>query len=150
MMIRGGGEILIPGGDLLRMANTIIKLRALQRYHAKHGDKRHRITVVTVSMDDFISDPKLFTEMYLHFVLGRNSKLICPEKEECQIKLKKIATDFAEEYQRMKDKGSSHVTTETHTDKEKLKNALRGDPVFGRILDGIERLVSEELHKSTG
>ena len=32
MMIRGGGEILIPGGDLLRMANTIIKLRELQLY----------------------------------------------------------------------------------------------------------------------
>jgi hypothetical protein len=27
MMIRGGGAILIPGGDLLRMANNIIKLR---------------------------------------------------------------------------------------------------------------------------
>ena len=48
----------------------------------------------------------------------------------------------------MKEKGSSHGTTGTHTDKEMMKNALKQDPILGPVLDRIEGLVSEELLKS--
>ncbi len=147
MMIRGGGEILVPGGDLLRMANTMIKLRELQRFLYNRGGKFHRVTVVTVSMDDFISDPEAFTAKYLNFLLGNNSHLICPGMN-CQRKIKMIAQSFGKKYATMKESGSSHVTTGTRTEKNLMKNVLKIDPNFGPILDRIESLVNEELHKS--
>jgi hypothetical protein len=147
MMIRGGGEILVPGGDLLRMANTMIKLRELQRYLDNREDKSHRFTLVTVSMDDFISDPEAFTAKYLNFMLGNNSHLICPGMN-CQSKIKMIAKSFGKKYAMMKESGSSHVTTGLHTEKDLMKNVLKMDPYFGPILDRIQILVNEELHKS--
>lgn len=147
MMIRGGGEILIPGGDLLRMANTIIKLREMQLYQEQYGNHRHRFIVDTVSMDDFISDPETFTSRYLNFLLGNNTNLICPGRS-CQQRIEMTSKSFGKKYATMKEKGSSHVTTGTHTDKEMMKNALKQDPILGPVLDRIEGLVSEELLKS--
>jgi len=137
MMIRGGGQMLLPGGDLLRMANTIIKLRALQ--------STHRFTLVTVSMDDFLSDPAKFTATYLNFLLGNNTQPICP-RANCAQKIKRIAKEFEQKYQKMSNKGSSHVTTGRHSsDRDKLKDSLKNDPLFGPILDRIEGLVNEAL-----
>jgi hypothetical protein len=98
-------------------------------------------------MDDFISDPEAFTAMYLNFLLGNNSHLICPGMN-CQPKIKMIAKSFGRSYARMTEEGSSHVTTGTHTDKDMMKNVLKRDPAFGSTMDGIERLVCEELHRS--
>lgn len=94
MMICGGGEILVPGADLLQMANTIITLCEL--YLAKQRN-RHCLSVVTVLMDDFISDPEIFTTRYLDFLLGNNSNLICFQKS-CQSKIKMVAKSFGEKY----------------------------------------------------
>lgn len=148
MMIRGGGKVLMPGGDLLRMANTIIKLHQLQSYlRSKREYRNNPFTLVTVSMDDFISDPAKFTETYLDFLLGvDHTQLTCPGKNCAnKIILKKLGKSFELGYQKMNDKGSSHVTTGRHSNKDELKDILKKDPLFGPILDRIEELVDEAL-----
>ena len=148
MMIRGGGKLLMPGGDILRMANTIIKLEELESYlPSKQGGRNHPFTLVTVSMDDFISDPAKFTTAYLNFLLGNNTQMICPRKN-CTRKIKSIAKEFEQKYQKINEKGTAHVTTGRHSNKEKLMDLLKSDSLFGPILDGIEGLVNEALVNS--
>lgn len=137
MMVRGGGKKRMPGGDLLRMANTIIKLRELQSYLSENDESP--ITVVTVSMDDFIADPEKVTADYLNFLLGEKNGA---DRDE---EVARIASDFARNYHKLGEKGSAHVTTGTHSNKKKLERALRKDPLFGPILDRIEGLVNEAL-----
>lgn len=138
--------MLMPSGDLLRMASTIIKLRELRSYYLskRRSSKDARpFTVVTVSMDDFIADPAKFTSAYIDFLLGDASGAMCP-----RVNCSKVAKDFEARYQRISERGTSHVTHYSTRSKSKMKleKLLRSDPLFGPILDRIEDLVNEALH----
>ena len=146
MMVRGGGKEKMPGGDLLRMANNIIKLQELESYFLHHGNKNHTFELLTVSMDDFISDPTTFTVRCLVFLLGRNTDLICPDKS-CKQEIERIANEFEQNYNRKQMKGSSHITTGRHSNvmKKQLRESLKNDAIFGPVLENIEQLVTQAL-----
>ena len=158
MMIRGGGVLLMPGGDILRMANNIVKLKQLQEYvteqqqQHENGVKRNKpFTVVTVSMDDFLTDPIQFITTYLTFLTGDNyEQHLCPNEgaKVCQKRMKSIAKSFEQSYNNIKGVGQKHVTTGKHENRTELLEALRGDGLFGPILDRIELLVEEALEES--
>lgn len=150
------------GGDILRMANNIIKLRQLQtleqqihiHQHALPSSKETRIQVLTLSMDNFIRDPKLTTLQFLNFVsFGSNSDtnsggalLTAQEKEE-------IATRYEELYYEKVKAGDEHITSlsaskNTNNNTEMmtvLEQSLRTNVVWGRVLGNIENLVEEAL-----
>ena len=145
MMIRGGGKENLPSGDLLRMANNIIKLRELK---SKHDNKNHPFALLTVSMDDFIAAPSKFTFDCLNFLLGKNRGLICPDKS-CKHEIERIADEFEQSYIRKQTMGSSHITTGKHSNvtKKYLLEAVKNNTIFGPVLNEIESLVNQALNE---
>jgi hypothetical protein len=154
MMIRGGGVMLMPGGDLLRMANNIIKLKQLQEYLEKNGSTSYKpFIVVALSMDDFITNPVEFTTTYLKILAGDQKLLLEDKPSQGNAMMKVIANRFARNYNKMKNKEEhKHVTTGKHDDQKELIESLKNDEVFGPVLDAIERLVNDALYerKSAG
>ncbi|KAL3805638.1 hypothetical protein HJC23_005882 [Cyclotella cryptica] len=147
MMIRGGGVTLMPGGDLLRMANNIIKLKQLKDYLKENTHKYRPLTVVALSMDDFITDPLAFTSSYLKILMGGNPLTLFENKpRKGEAIMKSIASKFAHNYNEMKSKEKhEHVTTGKHSDRQELMESLKNDELFGPILDAIEDLVNDAL-----
>ena len=143
MMIRGGGVTRVAGGDMLRMANNIIKLKQLQLSEANgniNGEGRaQKLTIVTVSMDDFIANPVKFTTTYLNFLLGDDAHIVAPKR------LKAIAKKFEKKYTSIIDEGGKHVTHGKYDNREQLKDLLKNDPLFGPILDRTKKIVEEAL-----
>jgi hypothetical protein len=145
MMIHGGGKILVPGGDLLRMANNIIKLRQLQEYIEKEFSYGP-LTVTALSMDDFITNPLEFTSTYLNILAGDDTKLIVGKPRKGRAIIKSIASTFARNYNETKAKENhKHVTTGKHEDRKELLESLKNDEVLGPVLDAIEVLVDAAL-----
>ncbi len=191
------------GGDLLRMANNIIKLRQLQllekqiqihqhtlhtqsQYHHNINGHHHhrgdmvykgpatagttttdsmRIQVLTLSMDNFINQPKQTILQFLKFVFGTN--LSDEMKEE-------IALGYEEMYYKKVNEGDEHITslvvnggvsksngtapapaaaTSTVEREEKKKidvmaeldQSLRENVLFGRVMGNIKNMVDEAL-----
>lgn len=146
MMIRGGGVILMPGGDLLRMSNNIIKLRQLEEYLATNSTSPRSLSVAALSMDDFITDPTKFTLSYLNILTG-NTQLFRDQQRKGKAVVEYIANQFGQNYNKMKSKEKhEHVTTGKHDDRPELIESLKNDEILGPILDAIERLVNDALH----
>ena len=146
MMIRGGGRILVPGGDLLRMANNIIKLRQLQDYLASDASYG-QMSVEYLSMDEFITNSLNFTSTYLNILVGDDTKLFAGKPRRGKALIRSIAGRFAKTYNETKSKEShKHVTSNgKHKDRVELMESLKKDEVLGPVLDAIEVLVNDAL-----
>ena len=170
------------GGDILRMANNIIKFRQLQLFERTihlqqhtlpefNDESKRKVQVLTLSMDNFIAQPKSFLIQFLDFVsLGndggkQNGELLSPKEKE------EIATRYEEMYYEKVNAGDEHITSllsktmvmdsdsdvveEKEAEKTKtvvmsdnvaeLEQSLRENVLFGRVLGNIENLVEESL-----
>ena len=147
MIIRGGGVMLMAGGDLLRMANNIIKLNQLEDFLAKNETSHPPLTVKSLSMDDFIINPLQFSSSYLNTLTGGDTAQFFQDKPiKGRSVMKAIANRFARNYNETKNKENhTHVTTGKHRDRQKLIESLKSDEVLGPILDAIEKLVDGVL-----
>lgn len=133
-------------GDIVRMANNIIKLKELQqletqyymyRQHLVSSEKR--IQVLTLTMDEFIQSPRDAAMTFLNFLLPMNNKDELMEVKE------NIANEYAQKYTSMVDKGDKHVTHHNQSDHDVLERSLREHDFFGRILSNIEGMVNDAL-----
>mmetsp|Transcript_7691 Transcript_7691/g.17964 ORF Transcript_7691/g.17964 Transcript_7691/m.17964 type:complete len:435 (-) Transcript_7691:350-1654(-) len=141
------------GGDLLRMANNIIKFREVERLeehvrtsaHLPSAPRDRMIQVLTLSMDDFIREPKKSAERFLNFAL---------EDSVADTVKFGVAADYERQYREMVKQGGEHITHGHENDKigntEPLYQFLREDEVFGRILGNIENLVNDVIVESGG
>ncbi|KAL7544488.1 hypothetical protein ACHAWF_007867, partial [Thalassiosira exigua] len=125
------------GGDVLRMANNVVKFENLRTSPSIPRGQRDRLRLLTVSMDDYIVSTKNATMEFLDFVLGRNDSAV---SSRLRRKVAKRASKGREK--------TSHVTTGKHKSKDKLRRQLQDDPVFGPILSEVELLVDEAVKKS--
>ena len=162
------------GGDILRMANNIIKLRQLQTLERQihlqahtlatfNNEAKRKVQVLTMSMDNFIRQPKESTIQFLEFIsLGNNDVLLSvKEKEE-------IATRYEEMYYGKVTAGDEHITSLLSKPKKMmsdgniieeeetmvvmsdtvavLEQSLRENVLWGRVLGNIANLVEESLN----
>ena len=124
------------GGDVLRMANNLIRFKRLQ----EASTPNNKIEVLTVTMGDFIKNMSNGTYDFLNFILGEDDTTIPKEK------LREAALGQEEKY--AKKKNRAHVTQTNEEDqrvKSDLKERLRGDPDLSFILNVTEELVNEAL-----
>mmetsp|Transcript_5715 Transcript_5715/g.14275 ORF Transcript_5715/g.14275 Transcript_5715/m.14275 type:complete len:534 (+) Transcript_5715:207-1808(+) len=126
----------LAGGDLLRMANNIVKFRTLQQ------SSQSKVHLLTLSMDDFIKNTTDGTLKFLDFVFGENNEAITDELR------RKAALKQELKYETQKQKGK-HVTQEDSKKSNRIKKSLRDmlkmDKHFGPILNLTEILVNEAL-----
>ena len=122
----------------MRMANNIIKFKNLQTSPWVPQEKRERLRVLTLSMDDYISNSTAFSKKYLDFVLGRDDSIVPRD----------LRLRAAKEGQGNPSRKGNHVTQGKHGDREELKQSLRDDPVLGPVLIQIELLVDEAMQQS--
>ncbi len=160
--------LLGHGGDILRMANNIIKLRQLVTLEQKilhlqqhslrqfrKNESKRKVQVLTMSMDHFILHPKAATIQFLDFISSKDDggvRLSTQEKEE-------IATRYEQMYYEKVTAGDEHITSllSKNSDEEestevvmsessmKLETSLRENVILGRILGNIENQVEEAL-----
>ncbi len=160
MMIQG-----ISGGDILRMANNIIKLKRVQELEERVRLSRHdlssssaqqssttltaprMIQVLTLSMDEFMSQPRDTTLRFLDFALLDT----VPRKVK-----EDLATQYEQLYnEKLNDAGDVHITAnkvvtngqdmDLVLQREGWIDFLRRHELFGRILGNIELLVNGAL-----
>ncbi len=126
------------GGDILRMANNIVKLRQAQARVTegpRYKKDRKELRIYTMSLDDFIAQPAQSAYRFFDFVMGARAS---------QMQKEAVANQY-EEYYRSKEVKSRHVTHGRSHNTEELKEYLRHDPVYGPPLTKIERLVETAL-----
>eukprot|EP00985_Skeletonema_marinoi_P033188 scaffold40695_cov336-Skeletonema_marinoi.AAC.3 len=140
----------INGGDLLRMANNIIKLKEIEQQLAQEDCTGtgvpcgERIHTLTLSLDWFIQDPYGMTIRFLDFALG--NAITKGEKI-------RIAQRYRQSYYRKVSGGDSHITKGKNVETPKghivdpvlLENMLRGHELLGRVLGNVERVVDDAL-----
>ena len=126
------------GGDVLRMANNLIKFKRLQE--ASTPD--NKIEVYTVVMGDFIKNMANSTYAFFNFILGEDDRTIPKQK------IWNAALQQEEKY--AKKKNRAHIT-QTNKDDQKIKAMLKErlsmDPDLSFILNITEDLVNEALSK---
>lgn len=125
----------LAGGDILRMANNIVRFQALQETH------KSNVHVLTVSMDEFIKDMETNTLKFLDFVFGDRNDSIPREIRLAEAKLE------GEKYERKKIK-SHHITQSNNSRKVakgELKEMLKMDKHLGPVLNLTETIVNEAL-----
>jgi len=125
------------GGDLLRMANNIIKLKQAQmKLNASLEYQGRNIQVYTMSLDNFIAQPAVSALNFFDYVL-ESSPVSQQRKEEAAYRY----------WQHYNDKRSisNHITHKNSDDEEQLMEYLRHDDVFGPTLSRIELLVEAAL-----
>ena len=127
----------MAGGDVLRMANNLIRFRRLQQ---SSSTPERKIQVLTVTMGDFIENMSQGTYDFFDFILGANDTTI-PKHV-----LREAAVGQEEKYARKKKR--KHVT-QTNEEDQKIKSGLmerlRGDSDLSFILNMTEELVYEAL-----
>ena len=124
------------GGDVLRMANNLIRFKRLQEVSTPNN----KIEVYTVTMGDFIKNMANGTYDFLNFILGADDITI-PKQTLWEAALKQ-----EERYAKKKDR--KHVTQTNEEDqrvKKELQERLRADPDLSFILNMTEDLVNEAL-----
>jgi hypothetical protein len=132
------------GGDLLRMANNIIKLKQAQiklNNYREYQEGHRGIQIYTMSLDNFIAQPAVSALNFFDFVL--ESSPVSQQRKE----------DAAYRYlQHYHDKlsNSNHITHKKSNDEERLMEYLRHDNVFGPSLSRIELLVEAALSSGDG
>jgi hypothetical protein len=131
------------GGDILRMANNIVKLNEIQQQMAGEdcGTRvpcGERIHILTLSLDWFIQDPYGMTMRFLDFALG--NAITKGEKM-------RIAQRYRQSYYRKVSGGDSHITMgkNVETDSFLLERHLRENVILGRVLGNVEKIVYEAL-----
>ncbi|KAL7500490.1 hypothetical protein ACHAWT_010459 [Skeletonema menzelii] len=124
------------GGDILRMANNLIKLRQLQllertihlQQHTLpdfNDESKRKVQVLTMSMDDFIARPKGFLIQFLDFVsLGNEGVVVGSENGSNKDtngygggellspnEKEEIATRYEQMYYEKVSAGDEHITS---------------------------------------
>lgn len=125
----------LAGGDILRMANNIVRFEGLVR---AAPDKIH---VKTVAMGDFIGDTQRSIEDFFDFIFGEDNKHITEELK------KRAAISQVKKYEK-KTLKSNHVTQGNSDDKRikaDLRHQLVMDPILGPLLNFTEILVNSAL-----
>ncbi len=142
MMIQGFNN----GGDILRMANNIIKLKQAQiklDNNVSYQGKKRMLQIYTMSMDDFISQPTISALNFFNFVLDTLPPVPQSRKEDAAYR---YWQHYAEKMNNSDPNIRSHVTHNRKSiDKEYLMEYLRHDSVFGPSLSRIELLVEASL-----
>jgi len=163
----------VSGGDILRMANNIIKLRQmtvlLQQMNALHHIPAgmEKIQVLTLSMDDFIVHPEENAKKFLDFFFDDDVMPLTTKKN--------IVTRYVQDYlvklHAVEEEGNGggggggsvgpgvsgknvdlskakadHITnTRGGGSNEELIGYLKQDEVIGRVLGRVEELVDVAL-----
>ena len=125
----------LAGGDILRMANNIVRFQGLKR---AAPDKVH---VKTVAMGDFISDTQRSIEDFFDFIFGEDNEHITDELKT------RAAMSQVKRYEKKREK-SNHVTQgndENKRIKADLRHQLVMDPILGPLLNFTEILVNSAL-----
>ena len=168
MLIQG-----ITGGDIVRMANNVVKLdqvmyledqiRSSSRRRRQHNDNNivpddnndkkedeRMIQVMTMSMEEFTHEPYAATMRFLDFALEGSSSSTVKEQ---------IAVEYEKSYNDKIKKGDKHITNDKSITnggdiniaekKEEMIEYLRKHRLFGRVLGNIERLIDDALEKSS-
>mmetsp|Transcript_8961 Transcript_8961/g.16417 ORF Transcript_8961/g.16417 Transcript_8961/m.16417 type:complete len:921 (-) Transcript_8961:271-3033(-) len=130
----------LAGGDILRMANNLIKFQNLLTSPSIPREQRENLHLLTMSMDDYIASPKNVTMKFLDFVLGSDDAVVSTD-------LRMKAAEGQERGVKRSQNGN-HVTQGKHDDREELRQSLRDDSVLGPILSEVEILVNEALDQS--
>ena len=150
MMIQGYDN----GGDILRMANNIIKFRQAELTVAnseEYASRGETLEVYTMSLDDFISNPERMAHRFLDFVFDGTSASHVPTKHR-----KKASARYRSFYEQKK-KFSKHITTGSevkgsrhskNVDSGELDAYLRNFPLFARPLTKIDTLVRSVVESS--
>lgn len=150
MMIQGYDN----GGDILRMANNIIKFRQAELTVANTEEYTSRgksLEVYTMSLDDFILNPERMAHRFLDFVFEGTSASHVPTKHR-----KKASKRYRSFYEQKK-KFSKHITSGSevkgsrhskNVDSGELEAYLRNFPPFARPLMKIETLVRSVVESS--
>ena len=120
------------GGDILRMANNVVQFNNLLPLNGLHEKQLH---LLTISMDDYISNPNNTTIHFLDFLFGENNVIISKEQ-----KLKAAHTSIPRQ--------SSHITSGKNESRNDLRIRLQYHPVLGPILNEIDVLVNKALIQS--
>jgi len=131
------------GGDMLRMSNNILKLKQAEKVvqNSWMGGHHKEFQVYTLSLDDFISQPRQSALEFLNFVFDHNEDVVSLERREA------AATRYEQAYLAKKE-GSRHITDGKASNTEQLAEYLRHDPVFGPPMKKIEMLVETALADS--
>ena len=137
------------GGDILRMANNIIKLKEIEQQLALEDCTGtgvpcgERIHILTLSLDWFIQDPYGMTLRFLDFALG--NAVTKGEKI-------RIAQRYRQSYYRKVSGGDSHITKGKNVETAKgnadpvlLESMLRQHELLGRVLGNVEKIVDDAL-----
>ena len=152
MMVQGR-----TGGDILRMANNIIRLKQVQQLEdqirlSQHiastdGQRGKMIQVMTVSMDEFIQQPKEAVLRFLDFALEDSSP---PDVKERISRLYNVRIKTGDEHisndEEILDGYDKNIVNEKG---ELEKQHLRDHELFGRVMGNIERLVDDALRESS-
>jgi len=131
------------GGDMLRMSNNILKLKQAEKIvqNSWMGGHHKEFQVYTLSLDDFISQPRQSAVEFLNFVFDHNEDDVSMEWKEA------AALKYEQAYLAKKE-GSRHITDGKASNTEQLTEYLRHDPVFGPPMKKIEMLVETALADS--
>mmetsp|Transcript_24826 Transcript_24826/g.49474 ORF Transcript_24826/g.49474 Transcript_24826/m.49474 type:complete len:518 (-) Transcript_24826:75-1628(-) len=134
----------LAGGDVLRMANNLIRFKRLRSPSTDSipKEKREKLLLLTMSMDEYIQDTKDFVIDFHEFIFGRGNVTVSREQ------IVKAAEERALNAEKVKVRDKQHVTSGKHDDKYELKARLRQDPILGPILNETELLVHEALRSS--
>mmetsp|Transcript_24778 Transcript_24778/g.53445 ORF Transcript_24778/g.53445 Transcript_24778/m.53445 type:complete len:273 (+) Transcript_24778:385-1203(+) len=131
------------GGDILRMANNIIKFKqthiAVKKALEYQHERKKELHVYTMSLDDFTAQPGISALKFFDFVLD------CTDVSQQH---KEAVAKKYEEYYYEKQKYDDHITHGKSDNVDQLKEYLRHDPVFGPPLSKIELIVEKTLADS--
>ncbi|KAL7535212.1 hypothetical protein ACHAWF_005089 [Thalassiosira exigua] len=146
------------GGDILRMANNVVRLDQVRKLEDQIRLSQHMvppppsermIQVLTLSMEEFTTDPGGTALRFLDFALGDAAS---PEAK------RSVAAAYEAAYLEKKRGGDKHMTADKRiengkgedmgTMKRDLERFLREHELFGRVLGGVERVVNDALRES--
>ncbi len=132
------------GGDILRMANNLIRFKLLQSSSTDSipKEKREKVLLLTMSMGEYMSNTKEYMINFHEFIFGRGNVTVSREQ------IVNAAQKRVSNVEKTKAKGTQHVTSGKHDDKDELKARLRHDPILGPILNETEVLVNDALRRS--
>ena len=137
----------VTGGDITRMASNIIKLNDLKHFVSRSNALHHVsnknpneeiIQVMSLATDDFIADPKGMARRFINFCSGNT--VANKTKRDIALKYEQSYLDL---------QSGSHVT-HTSGNTNILKEELKSDALFRRVLGRVESVVEQALRESHG
>jgi hypothetical protein len=142
------------GGDILRMANNIMKLEQTREFIQQQSNAAEdpttnnsyyynkELQIHTMSLDEFIVQPAVSALEFFNFVLGGDNT-----NDKLQRRMEEVARKYEKHYYDKIKAGVDHVTHDKvgNDDREQLMNYLKSDEVFGPPLHKIEMLVENAV-----